>query len=272
VAFVASALFVYVQYLENSVDSQIDRAERDMSDAIGQLSSSEAGIRSAGVRTLYAVSFRPLPAEPSDRWYAPVINLYHWVFRRGDLRFLPRGRALFKDFAATPRAPSERQRDIVSTMIAQTALDWLKRERQLAVDPSESDSTWFFFRAYLPGAYLPSADLEGMQLFETNFSGATLSGTSFQNAFAQRSNFRNANVETSDFTNANLIGADFTDARMNFAKLDHAQISQRIFGPGAAHARASEALRSDTRQCAKGAASKRRLARRQLFRCRHAGR
>lgn len=54
----------FAQYLEQSLQARIDRAEDSFTSSVNQLEANSEAVRAAGVRTLFVLSFRELPQEP----------------------------------------------------------------------------------------------------------------------------------------------------------------------------------------------------------------
>ncbi len=68
-------------------------------------------------------------------------------------------------------------------------------------------------------ADLTRADLEGSNLYKTNFSNAALESSNLSNANLTRSNLSNANLTRSNLSNANLFSADLQQAKLIGADL-----------------------------------------------------
>lgn len=221
---IISVLWAYVQYLEQSCRSRIDHAEQELRSVTDQLSSSNSGVRAIGVRTLYSLAFKELPAEPVSTWYAPPINLVTWLFGKRERRLLDRSRDLFREFAAAPRLPIEGSRNPVSTAILKTAIEWIAKEHTILEKDMKDPSLWFFYKAKLDRAYAPGSNLEDIQFSDADLSFAILNSSNFSSAYMEGSNLKGANLESAILTNINLIRANLQKANLNFAKLESAKL------------------------------------------------
>ena len=225
-AFLIPLLWIYEQYLESNYRGRIDQAEQDLRTVTDQLASSSPGITASGVRAVYDLAFKELPVEPSSNWYSPPVNLVRWLASKRERRLLERSRNLFREFAAAPRIPTEDDKDVVSTAILKTAIEWSSKENSLLQKSPQDPSLWFLYRAKISKAYAPSSRLEGVQFYDADLNRAILNSSNLSNAYMERSNLEQASLESCNLTNANLIKANLNKARLNFARLDSAKLQE----------------------------------------------
>ena len=106
-------------------------------------------------------------------------------------------------------------------------LDRVKRGRLRGANLRFADAT----RAFLVGADLSRATLQGSYLFHANLRGADLAWADLKESFAyeadlQGANLQNADLRGVDFSGANLSGADLRGARLDNANLENCNLNK----------------------------------------------
>lgn len=209
-------VIAFAQYLESSLQSRIESAEANFSSAINQLQSESTALRSAGVRTLYELSFRKLPPEPETGLNGFFNNLISWTLDRGDYRLLERGRNLFTGYIRTSNTASSEMK-LLSTTLAKTAVSWSQNE--LEIDGSaEPTNLWFFFEAQLPYLHYPNAPLDGLNASRANFTSADLSYAHLESIYAPNAVFIEADLDGARAKESHFAGSNLEDASLRHFK------------------------------------------------------
>lgn len=227
-AILVPFLFAYSQYVEQTIHSRIDRTETAFAVALDQLQASSAAVRAAGIRTLYAVAFRQVLEEPQPAWYGPARNLFVLWRSHRERHLLNRSRTLFKEYMRADRQVSPADEDLISTVLARTAYDWIVREESLGTMGRKSPEMWFFQRAVLAKARFTNKDLRDMSMAEVNFQDAMLQGTIFSGAWMPGANLRGVDATSAYFVGAGLLRADMRHADFRFSQFNSADLSYAV--------------------------------------------
>ncbi len=106
-------------------------------------------------------------------------------------------------------------------------LNLVKRGRLRSANIRFADAT----RAFLVGADLARANLQGIYLYHANMRRADLTWADLREAFAfeadfQRANLQSADLRGADFTGSNLGGANLKDARLDGANFENVNLNR----------------------------------------------